>query len=113
MLLLALFSGGNPRQTGSRTQVFLFVWLVSYGCTGSLLQHMGSGVVAYRHVGSSQIRDQTRAPCIGRWILNHWTTRGVPYLFVYLFGCTRSCGGTWALRSSLWHAGSIVVVFGI
>ena len=33
--------------------------------------------VAPRHVGSSQTRDQTRVPCIGRQILNHWTTREV------------------------------------
>ena len=24
---------------------------------------------------SSPTRDQTCVPCIGRWILNHWTTR--------------------------------------
>ena len=29
-------------------------------------------------MGSSQTRDQTRVPCIGRWILNHCTTREVP-----------------------------------
>ena len=27
---------------------------------------------------SSLTRDWTRVPCIGRWILNHWTTREVP-----------------------------------
>ena len=27
------------------------------------------GLVAPRHVGSSQTRDRTRVPCIGRWIL--------------------------------------------
>ena len=27
---------------------------------------------------SSQTRDQTCVLCIGRWILNHWTTRQVP-----------------------------------
>ena len=27
---------------------------------------------------SSPIRDQTRVPCIGRQLLNHWTTREVP-----------------------------------
>ena len=27
---------------------------------------------------SSWTRDQTQVPCIGRWILNHWTTREVP-----------------------------------
>ena len=26
-------------------------------------------------------RDQTHVPCIGRWILNHWTTREVLVLF--------------------------------
>ena len=44
------------------------------------LQSTGSAVVvvdlvASRHVGSSQARDHTCAPCIGGWILNHWTTR--------------------------------------
>ena len=27
------------------------------------------------HIGSSQIRDWTCVPRIGRWILNHWTVR--------------------------------------
>ena len=27
---------------------------------------------------SSLTRDQTHIPCIGRWILNHWTAREVP-----------------------------------
>ena len=27
---------------------------------------------------SSQTRDRTRVPCVGRWILNHWTTKEVP-----------------------------------
>ena len=39
-----------------------------------------TGLVALRHVGSSQTRDQTRVPCIGRWILNHCATREVPTL---------------------------------
>ena len=29
-------------------------------------------------MGSSQSRDQTHGPCIGRRILNHWTIREVP-----------------------------------
>ena len=33
------------------------------------------GLVAPWHVGSSQTRDHTHVPCIGRQILNHWTTR--------------------------------------
>ena len=56
-----------------------------------LLQGMGSrvlgsvvkytGLVAPSCVGSSQTRDQTHIPCIGRWILNHWTTREVQQFF--------------------------------
>ena len=34
-------------------------------------------LVAPRHVGSSRTRDRTGVPCIGKWILNHWTTREV------------------------------------
>ena len=36
-----------------------------------------TGLVAPRHVGSSQTRAQTHVPCIGRRILNHCTTREV------------------------------------
>ena len=35
---------------------------------------------------SSQTRDQTGVPCIGQWILNHWTTREGPrFLFQSCF----------------------------
>ena len=27
---------------------------------------------------NSMTRERTHIPCIGRWILNHWTTRKVP-----------------------------------
>ena len=37
------------------------------------------GLVALWHVGSSRTRDRTCVPCIGRQILNHWTTREVPF----------------------------------
>ena len=37
--------------------------------------HKGFSLVA---VLSCPSRDQTHNPCIGRWILNHWTTREVP-----------------------------------
>ena len=36
---------------------------------------VGVGLVAPRHVGSSQTRDGTGVPCIARRILNLWTTR--------------------------------------
>ena len=35
-------------------------------------------VAAPWHVALSQTRDRTQVPCIGRWILHHWTTRAVP-----------------------------------
>ena len=41
-----------------------------FGYTGSFIQH--------GNVGSSQTRDRTLVPCIGRQILKHWTTREVP-----------------------------------
>ena len=37
-----------------------------------------TGPVVPRHVGSSRTRARIRVPCIGRWILNHCATRGVP-----------------------------------
>ena len=42
-----------------------------------------TGLVALRCVGSSRIRDWTHVSCIGRWTLNHWTTREVPPSFAY------------------------------
>ena len=65
------------------------------------------GLVAPRHVESSQTRAPTRVPCIGRQILNHFATREAPgdtfffyiNLFIYsIFGCP---------GSSLLHAGSL------
>ena len=38
-----------------------------------------TGLVAPRHVGSSQTRARTRVACIGRQILNHCATREAPY----------------------------------
>ena len=37
-----------------------------------------TGLVAPRHVGSSQTRARTRVPCIGRQTLNHCATREAP-----------------------------------
>ena len=36
-----------------------------------------TGLVAPWHVGSSRIRDLTYLPCIGRGILNHWSSREI------------------------------------
>ena len=35
-------------------------------------------LVAPRRVGTCHTRDRTHVLCIGRWILNHWTTREAP-----------------------------------
>ena len=43
------------------------------------------GLVAPVHVGSSRTRDWTCVPCVGRWILNHWTTREVLLSLFFLF----------------------------
>ena len=39
-------------------------------------------------------RDRTPVPCIGRWILHHWTTREVPgcvLMFAIMWGGTTKC----------------------
>ena len=51
-------------------------------CRAQALGHIcfsscSKGLVAL-HVGSSQTRDWTYIPCIGRWILNQWITREAP-----------------------------------
>ena len=53
--------------------------LVEHGLQAHGLQQLWCmGLVALQHVGSSRTRDRSRAPCIGRWILNHCATKEVP-----------------------------------
>ena len=59
------------QSTGSRC-----VGFSSCGTGAQQLWHMG--LVALQHVGSSPTRARTRVPYIGRRILNHCATRGVP-----------------------------------
>ena len=40
------------------------------------------GSVAPKQVASSQTRDRTRVPCIGRRIPNHWTCREILILIL-------------------------------
>ena len=54
-----------------------------FSCGAQAVGHRHTGLVAPQHVGSSQTRDQTCGPCIGRQILNHWTTREVQPLSFY------------------------------
>ena len=43
-----------------------------------------TGLVAPRHVGSSQTRARTRVPCIGRQTLNHCATREAQLLNIFM-----------------------------
>ena len=70
---------------------FLFFYIFYlFGCGRSLLQHAGSLVVvqglscpmACGILVQSLARDWTRIPCIARQILNPWTTREVPPIFL-------------------------------
>ena len=47
-----------------------------------LLQLWHTGLLALRHVESSQTRDWTRVPCVVRQISNNWTTKGSLYLLL-------------------------------
>ena len=62
------------------------VWASRWGgfscCRAWALEHRlssrGAGFSAPQHVRFSQTRYQTRVPCTGRRILNHWSTGEVP-----------------------------------
>ena len=67
--------------------IYLFIWLHSVyfqhgGLFVGLTVFSSCGTQAWLPHGrwdlSSQTRDQTHVPCIGRQILNHWTTKEVP-----------------------------------
>ena len=57
--------------------IFSSQWLTVLQSTGSRVLGFSSccTAVALRCVRSSWTKDQTRVPCIGRQILNHWMTR--------------------------------------
>ena len=44
-----------------------------------------TGLAAPWRVGSSWTRDRTCVSCIGRWILNHWTTRAASKQVTFFF----------------------------
>ena len=77
------------RSTGSRHAGFSScgmrahqLWLT--GSRAQAQQWWRTGLVAPWHMGSSWTRDRTRVPCIGRWILNHCTTREVPKPIIFI-----------------------------
>ena len=60
---------------------------------------------------SSLTRDWTDTPCIGRWILNHWTTREVPMR--ENFDCTRCrewVSSSHGVCSMGWHNSSLETI---
>ena len=57
------------------------LWLA--GARAQAQQLWRTGLVALQLVGSSQTRNRTHVPCIGRQILKHCTTREVPDLFFF------------------------------
>ena len=67
---LASESGGKSL-VGSRTCGLQYLW--------------HTGLLAARHVGSSQTRDWTCVSSSGRRILYHWASWDVPYLFLIFF----------------------------
>ena len=60
------------------------LWRVGSKAQAHQLWRMG--LVVPQHMGSSQTRDQTHVPCIGRQILNHCATREVPEVY-FSWGC--------------------------
>ena len=56
------------------------------GCAASSVLHVAS-VVAPQRMGCSRTRDQIPVPCIGRRILNHWTTREEPGRALLVIKC--------------------------
>ena len=73
--------------------LFIFAYTELWQARATLwLWHMGSrvwtqsswctGLVAPWPVGSysSQTRERTHVPCTGRQVLNHWTTRELPFI---------------------------------
>ena len=74
-LSLVAASGGYSSCMGFSLQ-WLILWILDSRAFG-LQQLWCMGLVTSQHVESSWTRDQTCVPCIGRWILNHLTTRKV------------------------------------
>ena len=61
------------------------LWSWRAGLVSVVDHRLDEGLVASRHVGSSQPRDQTCVPFISRQTLSHWATRGAPHSFLHIF----------------------------
>ena len=60
----------------------LWALVVTAGGLACGLSHHGTLARRSEHVGSCQTRDRICVPGTGRWILNHWTTRGALVWFL-------------------------------
>ena len=67
---------------------FSCCWARPRGTRAQLLWHMG--LVAGWHVESSWTRGRTHVPCIGRRILNHWTTWGAQGSYYCSLSCSQA-----------------------
>ena len=75
---LGAASGGCSPVAVHRLLTAVASLIVEHGPQAHGLQQLRwTGLVVPWHVGSSQMWDWTHVPRIGRWILNHWTTREV------------------------------------
>ena len=74
---------------GSRCEEFSSCSSRLTSCGSQALEHgwqlWCTGLIAPRYVGYSPTRDWTDVPCIGRQILNHWTTREVLTWCLFIF----------------------------
>ena len=61
---------------------FLLLYSMDSRARAPWLWYMG--LDASWHVGSSRTRGRSCVPCIGGWILNHWTTREVPHHMIFI-----------------------------
>ena len=96
-----------PGCFGFSMQSFIFPGLGLHRCSGVSLVAasrgcpswpcVGSGAQAQlRHMASSQTRDWTRVPSIGRWILYHWATREA-LVVIFLNFIIEICGLCFAI----------------
>ena len=54
--------------------------------------NLSTDLVALWHAGSSQIREWTHVPCVGRELLYHWGTREAPN-HLFLISCAKNIHG--------------------
>ena len=62
--------------------LFKIYYFYSFSYVGSPFWHMGFPHGMWNL--STPTWDQTNIPCIGRWILNHWATREVLIICIFM-----------------------------